>query len=201
MYYTVYRTQNIVNGRFYFGVHKTRNVDDGYLGSGKILKRAIEKYGKQAFSKEICFVYQNPADAFAKEAEVVDSHRSDPRCYNLRQGGSGGFDWINTNRMNMRNGIKGGALWKARINNDPALAAIVRQRLAESHAGSQKLAEHCRKIQFSGSQGGAAKRRKQFEQGRARELFQQGMIKAQIARTLKISKGIVTLWSRGWTSK
>jgi len=33
MLYTVYKTQNLVNGKYYFGVHKTNNPYDGYLGS------------------------------------------------------------------------------------------------------------------------------------------------------------------------
>ena len=33
------------NGKIYIGVHKTEDMNDGYMGSGKVLKRAIEKYG------------------------------------------------------------------------------------------------------------------------------------------------------------
>ena len=97
IFYTVYRTQNIVNGKYYFGVHKTKNPYDGYLGSGKVLKAAIAKYGEQSFIKNVCFIYDNPEEAFAKEFELIETYRADPLCYNLRQGGSGGFDWINQN--------------------------------------------------------------------------------------------------------
>ena len=95
MFYTVYRTQNTANGRYYFGVHKTENLYDGYLGSGKVLKAAIRKYGERSFIKNLCFVFDNPEEAFAKEFELIESYRDDPLCYNLRQGGSGGFDYIN----------------------------------------------------------------------------------------------------------
>jgi len=95
VFYTVYRTQNITNGRYYFGVHKTRNPYDGYLGSGKVLRTAVKKYGESSFIKNICFVFDNPEDAFSKEFELIESYREDPLCYNLRQGGSGGFDYIN----------------------------------------------------------------------------------------------------------
>jgi len=94
-FFTVYRTQNLVNGRYYFGVHKTKDPYDGYLGSGKILKRAIIKYGEPAFIKNLCFIFDNPEEAFAKEFELIETYRQDSLCYNLRQGGSGGFDWIN----------------------------------------------------------------------------------------------------------
>lgn len=40
--FIVYETTNLVNGRKYRGAHKG-NVNDGYLGSGKILNQAIQK--------------------------------------------------------------------------------------------------------------------------------------------------------------
>lgn len=43
----------MLNGKFYVGRHSTNNFEDGYFGSGKILKRAIKKYGKKNFKKEI----------------------------------------------------------------------------------------------------------------------------------------------------
>ena len=41
--YTVYKTTNLINGSIYIGVHKTSNINDTYIGSGKLLKSAIKK--------------------------------------------------------------------------------------------------------------------------------------------------------------
>ena len=46
----IYKTTNLVNGKIYIG--KDKNNNPSYLGSGKILKLAIKKYGKENFTKE-----------------------------------------------------------------------------------------------------------------------------------------------------
>ena len=48
-YHFLYQTKNIITNMTYIGRHSTDNLNDGYLGSGTILKRAIKKYGKHNF--------------------------------------------------------------------------------------------------------------------------------------------------------
>lgn len=93
MYYTVYKTTNIVNGKYYIGVHKTKNPDDAYLGSGKLLKRAVEKYGRDSFRKEIVEVFERADEAFSLELLLVgEDVVALPECYNVKVGGRGGWD-------------------------------------------------------------------------------------------------------------
>lgn len=96
MFYTVYKITNNLNGKYYIGKHQTKDLNDGYMGSGKAIKQAIKKYGIENFSKEIIAVYTNIDDMNLVEELLVNiSYNS----YNLKKGGIGGFDYINENNL------------------------------------------------------------------------------------------------------
>ena len=96
MHYTIYKITNKLNGKFYIGKHQTKDLNDGYMGSGKILKRAIEKHGMDNFQKEILFIFDNEQEMNDKEKELVTLHEM---SYNLCPGGKGGFGYINGNGL------------------------------------------------------------------------------------------------------
>ena len=41
-YYYIYQITNLVNNKIYVGVHKTKDLNDGYMGSGKVIISAIK---------------------------------------------------------------------------------------------------------------------------------------------------------------
>jgi hypothetical protein len=109
--YTVYQTTCLVNSKFYIGVHKTDDPNDDYLGSGKVLKRAIEKYGVSSFKKEILHIFDEAREAFLKEQELVtEALIASDLCYNLKLGGQGGWEYNNDGSEEHRERCKIGAL-------------------------------------------------------------------------------------------
>lgn len=131
MYYTIYKTTNIVNGKIYIGKHQTKDLNDGYLGSGKILRSAIEKYGRIKFQKEILYTFNNEEEMNTKEQELVtEEFLARPDVYNLCPGGQGGFGYINANKLNgsPEGRLKGGQnSWKK--NGNPSRYLIANKEL------------------------------------------------------------------------
>lgn len=97
MYFIIYKTTNLLTGKFYIGKHHTTNPNDGYIGSGKILRRAIIKYGVENFSREILEFCSSAEELSNREREIVTIDVvNDDNCYNIRIGGDGGFSGLNS---------------------------------------------------------------------------------------------------------
>jgi hypothetical protein len=98
MYYTIYQTTCLTSGWIYIGKHQTKDLNDKYIGSGKLLHEAIKHFGLENFSKEILHVFQTEEEMNAKEAELVtEDFCSQPGNFNLCPGGKGGWGYINQN--------------------------------------------------------------------------------------------------------
>lgn len=119
-YYLVYKITNLLNNKYYIGVHSTNDLNDGYLGSGKNIKQAVKKYGKEHFKKDILHVYtalEFSAETaselmFKKEAELVNENvLKDPLCYNITLGGD-----VNPNMKGTTWAIKGDEIRKIHKN-------------------------------------------------------------------------------------
>jgi len=94
MFYIIYKVTNLINGKYYIGKHKTANLNDGYMGSGKLIKRAIAKYGIENFQKDVICLCGSEQEMNDKEKELVVVNET---TYNLCPGGHGGFGYINKN--------------------------------------------------------------------------------------------------------
>jgi hypothetical protein len=80
-------------------MHSTDDLDDGYFGSGSLLSRSIKKHGKDKHHKEILEHLPTREALKLREKELVNEELlGDKRCMNLRLGGEGGWDHVNSIR-------------------------------------------------------------------------------------------------------
>ena len=91
MYGYIYLTTNTVNDRKYIGQHRSSTFDKNYIGSGVLLLKAIEKYGKENFTTVILEECLSDAELNEKEVYYIskyDACNSD-EFYNIARGGEG----------------------------------------------------------------------------------------------------------------
>lgn len=88
----IYKTTCMVTGKYYLGMHSTDDLEDGYVGSGKILWHSINKHGRENHSMEILEHLPDRKNLKARERELVSLDTlTDQMCMNLKVGGEGGF--------------------------------------------------------------------------------------------------------------
>ena len=83
-YHFIYKTTNVLNGKYYYGMHSTDNLNDGYYGSGRRLKRSLNKYGKENHKVEILEYLPNRESLINREKEIVNLNEiAKEDCMNL----------------------------------------------------------------------------------------------------------------------
>jgi group I intron endonuclease len=103
----IYKTTNLINGKLYIGKDKYNNPE--YLGSGKLLVKAIKKYGKENFKKEILEYCENDDHMAEREKYWISIHNAcvSENYYNIGEGGFGGDNITNNpNRTEICEKIK-----------------------------------------------------------------------------------------------
>ena len=137
----IYKTTNAITGKYYIGMHVTSRLRDGYLGSGKILKRSISKYGRMNHIREILHFCESQDDLISLESKIVTEELlSDPLCMNIRLGGKGGGKWTTEQqRENNRRSLKR----QAELAEDPEWVSRRRERkgksLRDAYASGKKV--------------------------------------------------------------
>ena len=90
--YNIYKTTNLINNMFYIGKHKGK-FNLNYLGSGTYLNRAINRYGRNNFNKEVICYVDDKEQANIMEYYHIREHRNKfgrSMMYNIADGGEGG---------------------------------------------------------------------------------------------------------------
>lgn len=161
----IYKTTNLINGNFYIGQDSKNNAE--YLGSGFLLKKAIEKYGSENFLKEVVEQCNSKEELNSREIFWISELKP---LYNIAKGGNGGDtrynftqeqynQWISKKKQNVKGGVPlgykwdhpsslkgkpraGGTPWnKGELN--PAKRPDVREKLSKAHLGKKQPTVQC----------------------------------------------------------
>jgi group I intron endonuclease len=120
----IYKTTNTINGKIYIG-QDTKN-NSKYLGSGILLKKAIKKYGKEIFIKEILekCIDKNMLDEREKYWIQHYDSRNPNIGYNIAYGGEGviGLKHSPETKEKIRNTLKNKPI------SQNSLDALIRSR-------------------------------------------------------------------------
>jgi len=91
-HYTVYLITNKITGEKYVGQHQTNNLNDGYIGSGRLLKQKIREYGVENFNKQILADFDSFEQMNQAEIDYIGKYKPQ---YNLSLGGES-FEGVNS---------------------------------------------------------------------------------------------------------
>jgi len=104
MYGYIYLTTNLLTNKIYIGQKKSDYfLGEEYLGSGKYLNHAIQKYGKENFSVELIDTADSRDELSEKEIFYITKYDATNRSigYNISKGGIGGGEvHINNGQVN-----------------------------------------------------------------------------------------------------
>jgi group I intron endonuclease len=116
-YHYIYKTTNLINRKYYIGMHSTDDLNDEYTGSGTLLKRSINKYGKENFKCEILEILPNRNSLKEREKELINEDLLiDDLCMNLKIGGEGGLHKMTPEEAKIWHSMGGKKNWE--LNRD-----------------------------------------------------------------------------------
>lgn len=135
-YHYIYKTTNMINQKYYVGMHSTNNLADKYIGSGTRLWRSIQHYGRENFKVEILEFLPDRKSLKEREAEIVNlEFLKDPLCMNIHTGGYGGWEVYNSDsELQRQKCLRGNAKMKFLRENDQAWKKKERHRKLELNA-------------------------------------------------------------------
>lgn len=87
----VYKWTNMLNSKWYIGSHKG-SCSDGYIASGKAIRKAMSKYGMNTFTRDILYIGEDFRELEEFILEVL-SAATDKNSYNLKNTATGGYVW------------------------------------------------------------------------------------------------------------
>jgi len=119
-YHFIYKTTCLLNDKYYYGMHSTDNLNDGYYGSGRRLKRSLNKHGKENHQVEFLEFLPNRKLLIGREKQIINLNEiAKEDCMNLVIGGSGGIPLnLNIEEFHRLGGKASGKIHAEKLKND-----------------------------------------------------------------------------------
>lgn len=145
----IYKTTNLINNRVYIGKHSTDNLDDNYLGSGKLIKQAINKYGRDNFKREILEFCNNEEGLNKKEVKLIMEQNSTKRSfgYNIANGGEGTLGLVHSEETKL--GFSLNRMGDKNPNFNNKMSDSSKNRISVANTGRKVSKEMRRKLSIS----------------------------------------------------
>lgn len=136
----IYKTTCLINNKIYIGKHEGRE-DDGYIGSGKLFKRAVKKYGKENFKREILRRCETLHELKIWEHVYIKKYNSQETSigYNIADGDVNTTEYNPTKRPEVRKKI-------SEYRKGKKLSEETRKKISERNKGKKRSLETCLKI-------------------------------------------------------
>ena len=175
----IYKIRNLINNKIYIGKHEGRE-DDTYIGSGELFQRAVRKYGKKNFKREILRRCETLHELRIWEHVYIKLlHAQDPeKGYNIADGD------VNTTEYN------------------PAKRPEVRKKISEYHKGKKLSEETKKKMSVSSphrkwTEEDKEKLRKKMVGRKFTEEHKQKLREAKLGKKGELSNS----WGRKWSEE
>lgn len=153
MYGYIYKITNNLNGKMYIGMHRSKSFDENYWGSGKIIVEAINKYGKDNFSREVILECDSEDELCKAEERII----RELNCveldeyYNLKDGGIGKFPVLSGESNGMYGVHRFGEL-NPNYGKHHVFSDESRKNMSDAHKG-KKLSDYHRQRISEGNKG------------------------------------------------
>ena len=150
----VYITTNLLNNKKYIGKRMCRCeiAEDQYLGSGKALQNAIQKYGKENFYKEVIEICENHEHCNEREKYWINFYDAvkNRNFYNIASGGDGGDTYSGLSQEELEK-IRKIKSEKSSGKNNPRYGAILSEKTKQKISVAYK--ERYKKTGLSSTSG------------------------------------------------
>lgn len=84
----VYKIHCKITDMDYIGLHRTKEFDRAYWGSGNYIQNAVKKYGRENFEREVlCWAIDNEDLNSLEYQMIIECNTMYPNGYNLVEGG------------------------------------------------------------------------------------------------------------------